>query len=140
VKLVAGVDSSTQSCKVEIREQISGKLISIGTAPHEPTFPPKSEQNPDLWWEAFLLAFEKATKDGIVNKSAIEAIAVTAQCHGMVTLDDDLKVIRPAKLWNDTQSATQSQDLVEKYGRDFWINKIGSLIGPSFTITKVLWL
>jgi len=54
MKLVAGVDSSTQSCKVEIRDQESGKLISIGTAPHEPTFPPKSEQDPDLWWTAFL--------------------------------------------------------------------------------------
>jgi xylulokinase len=140
MKLVAGVDSSTQSCKVEIRDQESGELISIGTAPHEPTFPPKSEQDPDLWWEAFLAAFEKATLSEKVNKSSIEAIAVTAQCHGMVTLDDELKVIRPAKLWNDTQSATQSQDLVEKYGRDFWINEVGSLIGPSFTITKVSWL
>jgi xylulokinase len=140
MKLVAGVDSSTQSCKVEIRDQISGKLISMGTAPHEPTFPPKSEQDPDLWWAAFLAAFEKATLTEKVNKSSIEAIAVTAQCHGMVTLDDELKVVRPAKLWNDTQSATQSQDLVEKYGRDYWINEVGSLIGPSFTITKVSWL
>ena len=70
MKLVAGVDSSTQSCKVEIRDQESGKLISIGTAPHEPTFPPKSEQDPDLWWTAFLTAFEKATLTEKVNKSS----------------------------------------------------------------------
>lgn len=140
MKLVAGVDSSTQSCKVEIREQSNGKLVSVGVAPHEPTFPPKSEQEPDHWWNAFLLAFQKATENQAVDKNSIDAIAVTAQCHGMVTLDEQLNVIRPAKLWNDTQSASQSQDLVEKYGRDYWINQVGSLIGPSFTLTKVLWL
>lgn len=140
MKLVVGVDSSTQSCKVEIREQETGKLLSTGVAPHEPTFPPKSEQNPDLWWEAFGLAFEKATANPVVDKSLITAIAVTAQCHGMVTLDDDLQVVRPAKLWNDTQSAGQSTDLVEQYGRNYWINQVGSLISSSFTVTKVLWL
>ncbi|MEY2778399.1 MAG: xylulokinase, partial [Actinomycetota bacterium] len=96
MKLVAGVDSSTQSCKVEIREQSNGKLVSVGVAPHEPTFPPKSEQEPDHWWNAFLLAFQKATENQAVDKNSIDAIAVTAQCHGMVTLDEQLNVIRPA--------------------------------------------
>jgi len=140
MKLVVGVDSSTQSCKVEIREQESGRLISAGVSPHEPTFPPKSEQNPEQWWQAFLLAFEKATASQSVDKSLIDAIAVTAQCHGMVTLDDELNVVRPAKLWNDTQSAPQSNDLVEKYGRDYWIKEVGSLISSSFTVTKIAWL
>jgi len=140
MRLVVGVDSSTQSCKVEIRELVGGKLISTGVAPHEPTFPPKSEQDPDHWWNAFLIAFNNATSNAAVDKNSIEAIAVTAQCHGMVTLDDELRVIRPAKLWNDTQSASQSQDLVDTYGNDYWINNIGSLLGPSFTLTKVLWL
>lgn len=140
MSLVVGVDSSTQSCKVEIRERSTGKLISTGVSSHEPTFPPKSEQDPDHWWSAFLSSFQEATSKENIDKKSIEAIAVTAQCHGMVTLDESLNVIRPAKLWNDTQSATQSQDLVEKYGREYWINKVGSLIGPSFTLTKILWL
>jgi len=140
MKLVVGVDSSTQSCKVEVRERDTGTLISRGTSPHEPTFPPLSEQDPDQWWRAFLRAFEAATPQDKVDKTQIEAIAVTAQCHGMVTLDDDLRVVRPAKLWNDTQSASQSQDLVDKYGRDYWINQVGSLISSSFTVTKVAWL
>jgi xylulokinase len=140
MKLVGGVDSSTQSCKVEIRNQSDGKLVSVGMAPHEPTFPPKSEQHPDMWWEAFLIAFEKAASNKAVDKKEIVAISVTAQCHGLVTLDEELNVIRPAKLWNDTQSATQSEALIENYGKEFWIEKVGSLIGPSFTVTKVLWL
>jgi xylulokinase len=140
MKLVVGVDSSTQSCKVEIREQEKGLLISTGVSRHEPTFPPKSEQDPNQWWQAFVLAFQNATADDSVDKNLIEAIAVTAQCHGMVTLDDEFNIVRPAKLWNDTQSAPQSNYLVEKYGQDYWINQIGSLIGPSFTLTKILWL
>lgn len=140
MKLVVGVDSSTQSCKVEIREQETGMLLSTGVAPHEPTFPPQSEQNPDQWWQAFLLAFEKATATKAVDKSQIHGIAVSAQCHGMVTLDDDWRVVRAAKLWNDTQSAPQSQDLIDTYGRDYWISQVGSLISSSFTVTKVAWL
>lgn len=140
MKLVVGVDSSTQSCKVQIRDLEKGTLISTGVAPHQPTFPPQSEQDANQWWEALILAFEIATSNVLVDKNDIEAIAVTAQCHGMVTLDQEQKVVRPAKLWNDTQSAPQSRDLVGKYGRDFWINQVGSLISSSFTVTKVAWL
>lgn len=140
MQLVVGVDSSTQSCKVEIREALSGKLISFGVSPHETTFPPQSEQDPEMWWRSFQVAFDDASSSPAVDKSLIAAISVAAQCHGMVTLDEYLNVIRPAKLWNDTQSASQSDDLLSRYGREYFINQVGSLIGPSFTVTKIAWL
>ena len=58
--LVAGVDSSTQSTKVEIRDADSGVLVSSGRAPHPPVSPPRSEQEPAAWWGAFEVAWAAA--------------------------------------------------------------------------------
>lgn len=139
-KLVVGIDSSTQSCKVEIRELETGKLIATSTESHPATFPPKSEQNPEIWWQSLKSAFAKAQKSHNFDKKNIVSIGVTAQCHGLVVLDKNSNVIRPAKLWNDTESSLQSDFLLNKYGKKYWIESTGSMIGPSFTITKLLWL
>jgi len=50
--LVAGIDSSTQSCKLEVRDAESGELVRSGHRPHPPTSPPRSEQDPHAWWDA----------------------------------------------------------------------------------------
>jgi len=139
-QLVVGIDSSTQSCKVEIREIDTGRLVASGAEAHPPTFPPKSEQDPNMWWECLVKAFHKAVNSSKLDKKLIVAIAVTAQCHGMVVLDKNMNVIRPAKLWNDTESSLQSDSLLNKFGEDYWINLTGSKLGPSFTITKLVWL
>lgn len=140
MQVVAGIDSSTQSCKVELRDLESGELIGTSSAPHPATYPPKSEQDPQAWWSAFVDAFEKVCDESRVNKDEIVGIAVAAQCHGLVILDAVNHPVRPAKLWNDTESATQSSNLVKQYSIEYWINTIGSTLGPSFTITKIAWL
>lgn len=140
MSIVVGVDSSTQSCTVEFREAVSGKFLGRGSTPHSTTNPPVSEQNPLDWWEALVLIFNKTCLENNIDKSSVSAIAVAAQCHGLVTLDDKDLPVRPAKLWNDTTSAPQSQKLVSEYGSDFWIKKVNSVIGPSFTISKIAWL
>ena len=64
--LVAGVDSSTQSCKVEVRDLDSGVVVAVGRGTHPPTNPPRSEQDPSSWWTALVEAFaEIAEKDGL---------------------------------------------------------------------------
>ena len=97
--LVAGVDSSTTATKVEVRELESGRIVGRGSASHPPTHPPRSEQDPTAWWAAFQAAWQQ------VGAPDVAAISVAAQQHGMVALDDRRRVIRPAKLWNDTESA-----------------------------------
>src|SRR5215204_6074161 len=99
--LVAGVDSSTQATKVEVRDADSGVLVAEGRAPHPPTTPPRSEQHPELWWRAL----ERAR----AGQPRVDAIAIAGQQHGMVALDAADSVIRPAKLWNDTESAPDAQ-------------------------------
>ena len=95
--LVAGVDSSTQSTKVELRDAESGALRGRATASHPPTQPPRSEQDPESWWTAFRTCWSE------LGEPAVAAIAVAGQQHGMVAIDGARQVIRPAKLWNDTE-------------------------------------
>ncbi len=138
--LVAGVDSSTQSCTVELRDADTGTLLGTGRSPHPPTQPPVSEQDPADWWNAFRAALAGACADAGVTPAAIRAISVGAQCHGAVLLDDRDAVIRPAKLWNDTTSAEQAARLVDRFGRENWVSTIGLTPTAALTISKLAWI
>jgi xylulokinase len=135
VALVLGVDSSTQSTKVEMRDADTGELIGSGRASHPETSPPNSEQDPERWREALVEARRQA------GTPAVVAMAIAAQQHGLVALDDQAQVIRPAKLWNDTQSAPDAEWLVEQLGGpEPWVKACGSVPVASFTISKLSWL
>jgi xylulokinase len=129
--LVAGVDSSTQSCKVVIRDATTGALVRQGRAVH----PDGTEIHPDHWWTAFR---EAVTAAGGLDD--VEAIAVGAQQHGMVTLDAGGDVVRPALLWNDTRSAPQAARLTKEFGAQAWADAVGLVPVASFTVTKLAWL
>jgi xylulokinase len=136
VALVVGVDSSTQSTKVEVREADTGALLWSGRHPHPATTPPCSEQEPSAWWEALqsLLGAARAAT------SELAAISVAGQQHGMVCLGADGSVLRPAKLWNDTESAPDAEELVRQLGPVQWATATGSVPVASFTVTKLAWL
>ena len=107
-QLVAGVDTSTQSCKVRVTNAETGDLVRIGTAHH----PDGTSINPEYWWTAFK---EAAAKAGGLDDVA--ALGVGGQQHGMVLLDDHGRVIRDALLWNDIRSAKQADELIDILGR-----------------------
>jgi xylulokinase len=141
--LVAGVDSSTQSTKVEVRELDRGRLVGRGRAPHPRTTPPRSEQSPDDWWAALVAAMASAGADAATRGASLHdvvAISVGAQQHGLVVLDANGAVLRPAKLWNDTESAPEANQLVAQLGASGWAEATGSVPVASFTVTKLAWL
>jgi xylulokinase len=139
---VVGIDSSTQSVKVEVREIERGEVVAVGRAPHPTTTPPLSEQDPAEWWKALALALSRAVADrpDATGLSDVVAVAVGGQQHGMVLLDADDAVIRPAKLWNDTESAPQADALVAAWGPARWAERVGSVPVAAFTITKLAWV
>ncbi len=137
IDVVAGVDSSTQSCTVELRDAVTGALVACGRSPHPQTYPPVSEQHPEAWWHAFVLAFWEAKRGADVR---VVGISVGAQCHGLVALDGAGTVLRAAKLWNDTTSAGQSALLIDRYGVDWWTEEIGVIPSTPITISKLVWL
>lgn len=145
--LVAGVDTSTQSCKVRITDATTGELVRFGQASH----PDGTSVNPEAWWNAFLQAAEQA--GGLDD---VSALAVGGQQHGMVLLDKQGRVIRDALLWNDTRSSVQAEALINTMGTSpaqdnepedihargiqRWVKAVGSSLVASLTITKVAWV
>ena len=128
--LVAGIDSSTQSCKVVVCDARSGEVVAQARAPH----PDGTEVDPARWWSAL-----QAATDGLLDRVA--AVSVAGQQHGMVTVDGRGDVVRPALLWNDTRSAADARDLVQEGGGpDRWARDVGSVPVASFTVTKLRWL
>jgi len=136
--LVAGIDSSTQSCKVVIREADRGVLVREGRADH----PPGTEVDPAAWWQALASALAEAG-----GLDGVAAVSVAGQQHGMVCLDEHGSVVRPALLWNDTRSAAAAAELVGELGAGDpargaagWAEAVGSVPVASFTVTKLRWL
>ncbi len=134
--LVVGVDSSTQSTKVEARDLETGQVVATGTAPHPGTTPPVSEQDPRSWWSALVESFEQLGN----HRRDVIAISVAGQQHGLVLLDHGGEPVRPAKLWNDTTSAAQADRLVAALGGERWVASTRSLPVAAFTITKLAWV
>lgn len=134
--VVLGVDSSTQSVKVEARDLVTGAVVASGTARHPATSPPVSEQDPRSWWDALV---EATAALGDVRARAA-AISIAGQQHGCVLLDDVGDPVRPAKLWNDTTSAHEAAALVERFGAQAWADRIGIVPVASFTISKLAWI
>jgi xylulokinase len=131
VTLVAGVDSSTQSTKVVVCDAGTGAVVRSGSAPH----PDGTSVDPSAWWTAF----EIACTGGLLDDVA--AISVGGQQHGMVLLDADRTVVRPALLWNDTRSAPAAAALVREFGGPAaWATAVGSVPVASFTVTKLRWV
>lgn len=128
--LVAGVDSSTQSVKVVVRDADTGALVREARAPH----PDGTEVHPSAWVSAL-----DQVLDGILD--GVSALAIGGQQHGMVALDEAGEVVRPALLWNDTRSAPDADDLVaELGGPQAWADAVGSVPVAAFTVTKVRWM
>ena len=127
--LVAGVDSSTQSVKIVIRDAQTGGLVREGRAPH----PPGTEVDPEHWWLALQQAITSA--GGLDD---VSAISIGGQQHGMVTLDSNGNLIRPALLWNDTRSAAAAR-AINQENPDI-ADRTGSTLVASFTASKVRWL
>jgi xylulokinase len=132
VPLVAGIDSSTQSCKVLVVDAATGDVVRRGKAGH----PNGTEVHPDHWWSALQ---EAAAAAGGLDDVA--ALSVGGQQHGMVVLDDAGAVVRPALLWNDTRSAGAARELTRELGGPAaWAERVGLVPVASFTVTKLRWL
>ncbi|GAA2801537.1 xylulokinase [Kribbella solani] len=130
LRLVAGVDCSTQATKVLVCDAETGAVVREGRAPH----PDATQVDPAEWWKAW-----EAASNGLLD--GVRAIAVGGQQHGMVLLDESGEVVHPAVLWNDTSSADATTELIAELGGPAaWAEAIGSVPVPSFTVTKLRWV
>jgi xylulokinase len=142
--LLIGIDSGTQSTKALVVNAQTGQVLGKGTAAYDliPNLPTGAkEQHPRDWIGATSKAIKVALKQAKAGAGEVVAIGVSGQQHGFVPLDKAGEVIRPAKLWCDTATAAECEEITAKLGgQKKTIAALGNAILPGFTASKILWL
>jgi len=142
--LLIGIDSGTQSTKVLVVDAKNGKVLSAASRAYDliPGLPPGAkEQHPQIWRDATAKAVKQALKIARAGAAEVKAIGVSGQQHGFVPLDKNGEVIRPAKLWCDTSTAVECEEIMARLGGlKSAIRAVGNAILPGYTAPKILWL
>lgn len=133
-----GIDLGTSSLKVLLAK--GGKIIDTESCgyPLSVLHDKWSEQNPEDWYNALILALKKLGSRK--NLEQIKGISFCGQMHGLVVLDSKDNVIRPAILWNDNRTTAECDYLNNIIGKDNLINWTGNIAYTGFTAPKILWL
>ena len=135
-----GIDCGTQGTKALVVDDC-GFARGKGYAKHPLIEAPsgRREQEPGWWIQALRESVRQAIKN--VRGEEIVALGVSGQQHGLVILNDECKVIRPAKLWNDTETAPQNEELIQRLGGPSeCISRFGILPLTGYTVSKLFWL
>jgi len=142
--LLLGIDSGTQSTKALVIDARDGKVVASASQAYEliPNLPPGAkEQHPHTWRDAAASAVRRALRQAKASGSEVKAIGVSGQQHGFVPLDKAGEVIRPAKLWCDTSTAPECEEIMAHLGGlKPTIKALGNAVLPGFTASKILWL
>lgn len=134
-----GLDVGTSGAKALLINEM-GEVISSATNEY-PMLTPKpnwTEQNPEDWWEASKKSIQSVASK--VKKDEIEGIGLTGQMHGLVTLDDNLNVVRPCIMWNDQRTVKECDGITTKIGFEKLIKITGNQVLTGFTAPKILWI
>lgn len=136
-----GIDCGTQSLKVLAWHPERG-VLGVASRSYDliPGLPPgHKEQHPSDWLDALDSCMQELR--ATVPTAEVRAVGVSGQQHGLVLLDRDDRVIRPAKLWNDTSTEAQCRRIMDALGgpQAYW-EEIGNHLPPGFTASKILWV
>ncbi|MER6477305.1 FGGY family carbohydrate kinase [Streptomyces filamentosus] len=132
--IVAGLDSSSDATRIVVCDTDTGAVLRQGHAPH-PVDPKATDVDPQSW----LLSLGEAATGGLLE--GVEAIGVSAQAHGVVPLDAQGALVRPALLGNDKRAQVAAADLVDALGgRDAWAEAVGTVPQAGLPVAKLRWL
>ena len=134
-----GIDLGTSSVKLLLLTE-KGEIRKTVSESYPVSYPRSgwSEQNPALWVEATLEGMKNLLRGE--DAEAVRGISVAGQMHGLVLLDRNGEVLRPAILWNDGRSASETAYLNDEIGRDRLSAWTGNIAFPGFTLPKLLWV
>ncbi|TWD52349.1 xylulokinase [Pseudomonas sp. SJZ131] len=141
-QLFLGIDCGTQGTKAIILDAVSGQVLGLGAAAHTLISGAngRREQDTSQWLEAFALATRRALLAANVDGQKILGVGVSGQQHGLVLLDAEGQVLRPAKLWCDTESTPENDRLLANLGGESGsLERLGVVIAPGYTVSKLLW-
>ena len=136
-----GIDTSTTSSKALLIDE-RGEVIAVASSPHTLQTPRLlwSEQYPREWWEAVAASIKSVLEKAGISGEGIGAVGLTGQMHGLVLLDEDGNVLRPAILWNDQRTQSQCDEIHQIIGKEKFIQITGNVALTGFTAPKILWV
>jgi len=135
-----GIDCGTQGTKALLVDE-NGRAIGRGYARHALIERENGarEQEPQWWVDALCESVRQAMS--AAPETRVVALGISGQQHGLVVLDEQMKVIRPAKLWNDTETAAQNEELVQRLGGEqACLDRFGIIPLTGYTASKLLWM
>ena len=134
-----GIDLGTSAVKLLLMDE-TGKIESIVSKEYALSFPEPgwSEQNPEDWFSQSMEGLKELTEG--IDKSQIEGISFGGQMHGLVVLDKEDKVIRPAILWNDGRTYKECDFLNNQIGKETLSRYTANIAFTGFTAPKLLWM
>jgi xylulokinase len=137
----AGIDASTTATKALLMDE-SGAVVAVASSSYgfETPRPLWSEQDPALWWRGAARSIRAVLSQAGVDGSAVAAVGLTGQMHGLVLLDGRGEVLRPAILWNDQRTQEQCDEIRRRLGRERLIALTGNDALAGFTAPKILWV
>ncbi len=139
--LLLGIDLSTTGAKALLIDE-KGSVVSSATTPLSLSTPRDlwSEQEPREWWEATVKSVKQALSVANSSGEEVAAIGLTGQMHGLVVLDDEGEVLRPAILWNDQRCGAECDEIRGLVGLERLVQITGNDALTGFTAPKILWL
>ena len=137
--LYIGVDLGTSAVKLLLMDS-EGAIKGIESVEYPLSFPRPgwSEQNPEDWWDAVVNGMDALLRD--VDRTQVAGISFGGQMHGLVLLDEEDNVIRPAILWNDGRTGEECDYLNEVIGKDKLSAYTANISFTGFTAPKILWV
>jgi len=140
-QLLLGLDVSTTGAKALLIDA-EGGIVASATTPQSVSTPKPlwSEQNPLDWWDGITKSIRQALKDANAAGDDVVAVGMTGQMHGLVMLDENGTVLRPAILWNDGRTGAQCDEIRARLGKDRLIQITGNDALAGFTAPKILWV
>ena len=127
--LVAGVDSSTQSCKYITVDAATGEIRTSAALPH----PDGTAVDPRHWWDAF-------TGVGATALSGVKAVSISAQQHSTIFLGANEEPVSEAILWNDQRATPSALELRREFGLNWWARELGMIPTAAHPVSKLRWL
>ncbi len=136
-----GIDSSTTATKALLMDE-RGNIVAVGATEYgfETPKPLWSEQHPDLWWDGTAASIRKVLAMSGIDPKDVAGIGLTGQMHGLVLLDEEGAVLRPAILWNDQRTQAQCDTMRARLGKARLIQITGNDALTGFTAPKILWV
>jgi xylulokinase len=141
-RLFLGIDVSTTGAKALLIDERGG-IVGSATTPLTVQTPRPlwSEQDPEEWWKGTVNSIREVLKESDVSGAEVQSIGLTGQMHGLVLLDADKRVLRPAILWNDQRTAAECDEIRERVGgRSRLVQMTGNDALTGFTAPKILWV